>query len=488
MTETTSEISAPEEVAFRGVDPSALIRVVMLAAFLFMGLKVIRYGYLPPGDALRDSAQAIAGKPFTEILVLFPGYKMNHNPGWDWTLRQLHVTAGLTEDQLISFSVVALLFFVLSIPLFCVRCPDAWLATLLLFTVSMPGLMARFSQGRPFLLTEGVLIALLFAWGKSENISWPKLALTTAGFALAVWMHGTWFLWALLPAAFFLAGKWRDCFLLTFCWVAGTLLGATLTGHPFVSLRQSVVIAMTVSHEKVPSSLTVGELQGSDGEFTALLILALMFIWRKGKSDQLFFSPLFWMMVICWLLGLTAGRFWVDWGLPAALVWMALQFEETIQTSWAARPGRRLMAGAVMVVAFFLVNTSDLQGRFTNMLRQPFTDFSDPALKGWAPDKGGIFYGADMSFFYNTFYKNPEGDWRYIVGFEPAWMPPDDLKIFRAIQWNQFAYSAYEPWVKRMRPQDRLEISSSTRPALPELEWINAGHDIWIGRLPVKAK
>jgi hypothetical protein len=464
---------------------SSGIRILMLVTFLFMGLKIIRYGCLPPGDVLRDAAQAITGKPFADVIVMFPGYTMNHNPGWDWFLRQLHVKAGLSEDQLVAFSIVSMLLCLLCFPLPWFRCPEAWLATLLVFNLALPWLMSRFTQARPLLLTEGVLIALLLAWRKGEDPSWPKIILTCAGFTLAVWMHGTWFLWALLPAAFFLARQWRAGISLTLCWVAGTLLGAMLTGHPFESLRQSIVIAVTVSREHVPAMLTVGELQSSEGEFTVLLILGIMFIWRQGKLDQLFRSPLFWMMVICWLLGLTAGRFWVDWGLPAALVWMALQIEEVFLAAWAARPpGRRLLVSGLMALSLFLLTTSDAEGRYTNMLREPFTDLSVPELKGWAPEKGGIFYGADMSFFYNTFYKNPEGDWQYIVGFEPAWMPPDDLKIYRTIQWSQFAYEAYQPWVRKMRPQDRLEISSTTRPNVPPLEWINAGSDIWIGRPP----
>jgi hypothetical protein len=63
-------------------------------------------------------------------------------------------------------------------------------------------------------------------------------------------------------------------------------------------------------------------------------------------------------------------------------------------------------------------------------------------------------------------------------------MPEDDLKIFRAIQWNQFAWESYEPWVKKMRAVDRLEISSGPQPVLPPLEWISAGGSVWIGRLP----
>jgi hypothetical protein len=460
------------------------IRILVLVTFLFMGLKIIRYGYLPVGDVRRDAAQAISGRPFTDVIVFFPGYTMDHNAGWEWFLRQLHVKAGMTEDALVAFSVAGLLFWVLCAPLPWLRCPEAWLAALLAFTLAMPGLMIRITQGRAFLLPEGVLTALLIAWRNGENPSWAKIILTGAGIALAVWMHGTWFLWALLPAAFFLAGQWRAGTSLALCWVSGTIFGVLLTGRPFEFLRQSIVIAMTVSREQVPETFKVGEVQSSAGVFVALLVMAIMFIWRKGSSGQLFRSPLFWMMAVCWVLGLDAARFWDDWGLPAALVWLALQFQEVILASWAALPGRRLVVGALLALSLFRVTTSDLDGRYTNSLRETFLDAANPPLKGWMPEKGGIFYSADMVFFYNTFYKNPGGDWRYILGFEPAWMPPEDLKILRNIQWNQFAWEAYEPWVRKMRPQDRLEISGGAQPVLPPLQWVNAGGGIWIGRLP----
>jgi hypothetical protein len=102
------------------------------------------------------------------------------------------------------------------------------------------------------------------------------------------------------------------------------------------------------------------------------------------------------------------------------------------------------------------------------------------------PEGSGIFYAADMRFFFNTFYKNPRADWRYMVGFEPALMLPEDLKIYRAIQRAGGACEAYEPWVKKMRAEDRLAIACSIQPPLPSLEWKRSG-DYWIGRLPRKA-
>ena len=77
-----------------------------------------------------------------------------------------------------------------------------------------------------------------------------------------------------------------------------------------------------------------------------------------------------------------------------------------------------------------------------------------------------------MRFFFNTFYKNPQADWRYILGFEPALMLPEDLKVYRAIQRGGRAVETYEPWIKKMRPEDRLADGRPIRAgSLPPLEW-----------------
>ena len=58
-----------------------------------------------------------------------------------------------------------------------------------------------------------------------------------------------------------------------------------------------------------------------------------------------------------------------------------------------------------------------------------------------------------MALFYYTFYSNPHGDWRYLLGFEPTWMPKEDFEIYHKIVWNGgMAASAYEPWASKMNP------------------------------------
>ncbi|MGH7971869.1 MAG: hypothetical protein ACREIC_24410, partial [Limisphaerales bacterium] len=122
--------------------------------------------------------------------------------------------------------------------------------------------------------------------------------------------------------------------------------------------------------------------------------------------------------------------------------------------------------------------------RYSGSQNDIFLDARQPALQGWMPQSHGIFYTANMDFFYNTFYKNPQADWRYVLGIEPALMTDTDLKIFRGIQLNNYSIAAFEPWVERMTPADRLELACGTQPNLPRLEWTNVVANIWIGRLP----
>jgi hypothetical protein len=94
-----------------------------------------------------------------------------------------------------------------------------------------------------------------------------------------------------------------------------------------------------------------------------------------------------------------------------------------------------------------------------------------------------------MNFFYHTFFKNPTAPWRYTAGFEPAFLPPDDFSTYQHILLNYDVADAYRPWIKKMRPQDRLVINARGSPSsfLPELEWQHAVGMIWLGRLPGKS-
>ena len=508
-----------------------LLWFLVIVTLLAIPMRIIGYGYLPGGDARRHVAKAFTDKPYNQILLLRSEYSMDHSPGWEWLLKVLHQKAGWNLDALVTFSVVGLMLCVFYAPLPWLRRPEAWLAALLAQMLAIPELMTRLTQARPLLITEGILIAILFAWSKPspKNPSWLKLTLTCLGISLSVWMHGAWYLWVLPLAAFFLARSWRKALWLTACFVAGILAGALFTGKPIEFLRQALLIVAAISREHLPQWMLVGELRPSYGEFETLLLLAVVVIWRKlqsiypagntaasvslspreragvrgntipynqestdtsGNENQnhqqpdLLRQPIFWLILICWILGFKADRFWADWGVPAVLVWLTLQFEDLMPTLWDAASPKRLMVCGLLAMPLFLHTTNDLDRRYTFNLNENFLNASDPSLQGWLPEGKGIFYSAQMGFFYNTFYQNPQAEWRYIVGLEPALMPEEDRQIFRQIQWNNYAFKAYEPWINKMLSADRLMLEHPVQPNLPQLEWHNALGNIWIGRLP----
>lgn len=463
--------------------------VIVIATLILITLRIIGSGYIPGGDARRHVAKAFTDRPYTDIVVMRPDYTMDHSPGWEWLLQKLHGTAGWDSDALMSFSIFATMACVLLAPLPWLKRPEAWLAALLAQMVAIPELMTRLTQARPYLLTEGILIALLFAWSKSkfENPSRLKLVLTCLGIALSVWMHGAWYLWVLPLGAFFLAGWWRTGLWLSACWGAGTIAGAVITGKPIEFLKQAVLIAAAVSREHLPQWLLVGEFRPSYGEFATVALVAIVWLWRKQQTRthaDLLANPVFCLALLCWILGFKADRFWADWGVPAVLVWLTLQFQELMASSWDANSWRRALAGGLIGIPLLLHSTNDLDRRYSSSLNDIYLDARQPALQTWMPGSHGIFYTANMDFFYNTFYKNPQADWRYVLGMEPALMTDSDLKIFRRIQLSNYSVSAFVPWVERMTPADRLEIPCNTEPNLPRLEWTNVVANIWIGRLP----
>jgi hypothetical protein len=195
------------------------------------------------------------------------------------------------------------------------------------------------------------------------------------------------------------------------------------------------------------------------------------------------------MCIVGWLLGLKVIRFSVDWGLPAFLVWLTLEFQDQFERYLDFHSWRRLLITFGLAAGAFLSITSDLASRWTwNLTNQSLTA-EDPNIAGWLPDKNGIIYNGDMRVFDFTFFKNPGAPWRYVLGFEPGLMRADDLAVLRKASWNFLDIRAYEPWVAKMRPEDRLILRASVshithRPDLPPLEWLFAANDYWIGRLP----
>jgi hypothetical protein len=91
-----------------------------------------------------------------------------------------------------------------------------------------------------------------------------------------------------------------------------------------------------------------------------------------------------------------------------------------------------------------------------------------------------------MSVFYQTFFTNPKGDWRYVLGYEPSFMRPEDYAVYEELCRTRNAVHATAPWVNKMTPADRLVFVSGPKPTpgIPQLEWYYAATNLWVGRIP----
>jgi hypothetical protein len=469
--------------------PLAVWAMVILV-ILAMPLKIIGYGYLPGDDALRHAAKAVSGKSWAEILVLNPVYVIDHEFGWNLLLEKIHNWTNWDAEHLVLFSVVGLFILVGWSALPWLKRPEAWLVTLMLATL-VGAVCGRMTLGRPYLVTFSILLTLLFLWQKSGS-SPPKkwmLLLATILFALGTFVHGVWYLWVLLLGSFFLAGEFRWCFSLGFCWVIGVFIGSAFTGHPLEYPVQAFKLALLAvgAHETTRTMAT--ELQPFDGNILAVIILGALLVLRqlaKLNSIPLAKNPAFWLTAICWVLGFKVSRFWDDWGWPALMVLMTWDLQTFLQTRFAENSFKRLGLTLGIAAATFLCVTNDAHSRWSQTLSDRYLTADNPDINGWMPDKGGIFYTADQTLFYQTFYANPTGDWRYMLGFEPTWMPKEDFEVYHNVLWNLGEAKAYDPWVKKMKPADRLMIrgGSGASPGIPQLEWKYSGVGIWLGRTP----
>ena len=466
--------------------------IVVVFTIIVIPLKIIGYGFLPMDDALRHAAKAVSGKSWQQILVMRDDFQIDPSPGWQKILQWIHDWQNCSAETLVIFSVVALILLVTLSALPWLRRPEAWLAALFAAAIFIPACTTRFARGRPYLLTDAVLITILFLWSRQENDRPRRLALllTPLLVAASAWIHGSWYLLCLPGAAILLAGFWRSAFWYGGCWLAGSFLGCALAGHPFEFLFQSVRHMFGVFGNIVVIHQLEPEMYPSDGEISAVLAVVTLILCRKmllGWNPRALLNPVFMMMVLGWLLGLKMRRFWWDFGTPAFMVWVAMELQEHFENHLSLDSARRLLVTLGIAAGVFLGFTSDRDSRWTAILTTEFVTPETPGIAGWLPETGGVIYNSDMDVFFQTFYKNPTADWRYILGFESGLMRQDDLETLRKIQWNRgAAFQAYEPWVKKMRPADRMLLrgSGGSPPGIPELEWHYAATGFWIGRLP----
>ncbi|MFB3904262.1 MAG: hypothetical protein ACE15E_12500 [Acidobacteriota bacterium] len=470
----------------------SLVLVIVVCALLLTCLKIISYGYLPSDDALRHAAKVVSGKSWQEIVVLRPDMITDRHEGWHVFLGAVHRLTGCQQEGLVVVSVVLMALVFLLAPLPWLRRPEVWPLVLVYAAVAAsPSVIGRIFLGRPFVFTMAVLMTLLLVWPrlKSRRLPIPELSLLLFLLTISTWFNGIPHLFVLPLIAFALAREWLVLVRSAVVMALGAAIGASLTGSPLRFIVEGLLLSSRAFADAPLQNMVVAEFQAYGGEGAFLLAILFLLLWRSVRGEwsreALLRDPVFLLMGLGWVLGFSVMRFWTDWGLVAALAWLARELNDVAERRVPALTNQRLALALAGGLVFYLNFSSDLEGRWTKPLTRRYLSQADPVQKDWLPDPGGIVYSDVNQVFYDTFYSNPRGEWRYLVGFEPTLMPPEDLKILRRIQWNPGAYSALQPWVEKMRPADRLMLfNSGGAPQIAGLEWASFTRDLWIGRLP----
>jgi len=463
-------------------------------ALAILPFQIVALGWRPPDDAMRHVGKVLSGKTWSEILVLRPEATVDPAAGWHALLGLVHRVGVQSGTALLVFSAVFAAAIYLLTPLALARRPEAWALALTIVALGEPLFWKRLMLGRPFLVSMTVLSVLAWKWRSFRADRWPPLSSLglTLLIALATWMHGGWYLFALPLAGLVISRELVAAARVALAIFAGVVLGALLTGSPVAFLHQTALHPFWALATRFPQSVLVGEFQPSGGALAMVAVVLAMIAWRR-LSGQPFETPLasdpvFCLAALGWALGLHTMRFWLDWGLPAVLIWMTREFEAG-WPRWGGAggiPRRRLLTTLAISAVLFLAVTADVGARWSGYRNRPFLHADDPQQAPWLPAPGGILYSNSMRVFYDEFFENPRAPWRYMVGFEPALMSPRDVRIFRSIQLVGAGDRSFLPWIERMRPEDRLVIvrSGGGRPKLPQLEWHSPYRGMWIGRLP----
>ena len=330
-----------------------------------------------------------------------------------------------------------------------------------------------------------------FIWPhfKTKPISWSATIILIVLIAFATWInHCLWYLFALPVSCFFIAREWRAGCIVAICSFVGIFIGMLMTGHPFQLIYQTFGHFFHTIGDSTYNRQLVGELQPFRGDNIVVIAILVVLGWRALRNDlniKIIFTPIFILAAVSWGLGfLLVGRVWKRWGIPAICVWMALQFDEYLNDTMNSLSVKRVWLTLAIACILFFSITNDIDSRWTENSFVQYLSLEKNDHKKWLPEDGGIIYSDDMTIFFQTFYANPHANWRYILGFEPTMMTPENFAVFRNIQKYFGAEKTYDPWIRKMRPQDRLILRRSSMPALSELEWNSPVSGIWVGRLP----
>jgi hypothetical protein len=468
----------------------SVIHILCFGCLFLTCLQVIGHGYSPADDALRHVAKVISGKPWSQILVIRPEMTMDSHPGWHTILSWYQTLSGCDINALLNFSVIFLFLVFTLPPVFYFRRPEAWVASLALSSIFFFLCILRLFFGRPYIFSMAMILLFCFTWNKikEKDKPWLELIALFMVTVLATWIHGTWYLFTLPLLGLFLARQWRVLLLTSITMSLGVIFGALLTGSPLTFLHQMVFHALDSFGNHFFTRQLVTEFQPFSGEIPVFLLIGGLLLWRWARGEwnnRIVDNPVFYLAVIGWLMGFVAQRFWLDWAWPALAFWCALEIQTVLEYYTEKHSWRRLIFAGMFCLILLLSVSHDGNSRWSGTTAMwPKIEKVDE--KPWFPEEGGILYNDSMGLFYNVFFHNPHGHWRYTLGFEPIWMTADDLIIYRNIQLTRQKNENYLPWVKKMTSKDRMMLIRQSKPQIKGLEWYEVKPTVWSGRLKQK--
>lgn len=473
------------------------ITVVLITAWviLLIPFKIIGVGFMPPDDALWHSAKAVSGKNWSEVMVLRDNIKIESHPGWHAILRAIYMATKCDTHLLVMFSVITLFILFVIIPIFLLRYPESWILSLLALSVIVPSWFFRLFLGRPYIVTMAVVLSMFLIWPKLKEKKTPYLILIiiTASVAGSTWIHRTFYILLIPVVALLLAREWKAALYMAICSVAGIFIGASLTGHPALFIKQTILHMLLVFGGNDAQGGLVSELRPGLADFNIIVVILGILGWRafRGLSNKgVIRDPIFIMMVLSLIGVFVTRRVWLDFGVPCVAIWIAKEFDYLFYKKINRLSWSRILIALTLSAVLYLSITTDVENRWSRWKPLDYLSASDPEQKEWLPGPGGIIYSDNMQVFFKTVYKNPTANWRYMLGSEAAIMPEEDLKTLRNIQNNLGTYNLFYPWVKKMRPEDRLILMGDRehKPNIPELEWNYTAINTWIGRKPNNRK
>lgn len=469
-----------------------LLWILIFISFVYIPLKVVNYGWLPSDDALRHAAHGVNDYKWSDVLVIREECGLDHNHGWHVILRFLHKTFNMDQYDLLYFSMF-LFFFLFNITgLLVSKRAISWVVSLSILIFISPFTTFRFIFGRPniFCLTTAMII--LFVW--NENIitkKYIRMLLSTILIAFSTWLHGAWYLFFLISCSFFIAGKTKKALYISVSVIIGAFIGSILTGQGTSFLIFNLFKFYNIFSEDITFNASVSEFASGiinigDVIFPLFLLVAL-----KIKKDYRFIDltkdPTFILWLLSILLGIKVFRVWLDWGVIAQLYWCSNSISILIDSSESLKIARVKYCLVLFFCIFLFFNyTHDGNYRYSSRSLMKPIDFSAEELIDWAPTENAIIYAIDLRVFYFHYFAYPKGTWKYMLGFEPSFMPIEDLKTYRNIQ-KEYNEREFRPWIDKMRVEDRIILHSPLK-SFEELQWIQASSDFFIGKLKMDSE